>query len=345
MNPLFSYIGRRVGFIVIVLLFVVTITFILMHILAPNPITVWFGKLAGYNPTLMKLYISVYHLDQPLYVQWFYYVLGVFSGYWGISTIYHKPVVDVVAVTLPLTIQILIVSSILTGILGVFLGIAAARSAGRWPDSVITGFYFVSYVIPGFLLAVILMVIFAGVLKVLPSGGVASPGTPLPHPITYIPIIDALLEGKWSIELDLLRHLVLPSLANALASFGVITRVLKEGILDNLNRDFIRAARARGIPSRMVFSYAYKEASLPVVTLMALIVAGMLSGDVFVEYIFAYPGIGWYYVNAIYMYDYASVLALTFIFALAYILANLAADILYAVIDPRVRYSYGWVRV
>ncbi len=345
MNPLFSYIGKRVGFMIVVLLFVLTITFILMHILAPNPITVWFGKLAGFNPTLMKLYMKVYHIDQPLYVQWFYYVVGVFRGYWGFSTLYHKPVIDVIAMTLPLTVQILIISSILTGILGIFLGIAAARAAGKWPDSVITGFYFISYVMPGFLLAVVLMVIFSGILKILPSSGVVSSGVSLPHPITYIPIIDALLEHDWGVELDLLRHLVLPSLANALASFGIITRVLKESMIDVLNRDFIKAARARGIPSRMIFSYAYKEASLPVVTLMALIIAGMLSGDVFVEYIFAYPGVGWYYINAIYMYDYASVLDLTLIFALAYILANLVADILYAIIDPRVRYSYGWVKV
>jgi peptide/nickel transport system permease protein len=188
------------------------------------------------------------------------------------------------------------------------------------------------------MIPLVLLLIFASLLKVLPTSGIIDPLVPLPAHITGIPMIDAILEGKWPVFLSLLKHAILPSFAIAIALYGFLTRVLSSSINDVMGSIFVKAARARGISeNRLLIQYGLKNSLLQVITLIALILTFSLYVDVFVENIFSYPGVGQYAVQAIQAFDYPGILATTLVYTAIIVIANLSADLLYLVADPRVR--------
>jgi len=332
-----TFILRRLGLAIFVLLGVTLITFTLSHLVSNNPLVAWLGRAAS-NPQLAALYIQKYHLDSPLYVQFGYYVSGLLHGDLGFSVFKGEPVSEALMQTLPFTLQIAFFAILLTLGIGIPLGVLSARYNHTAIDYGITGFYLAGIASPYFLLALFLLVILTYTLHLLPSGGALSPGVPPPIPITNFQLIDSLIEGRWSTFLDGLVHLVMPSLALALGIFGYITRVLRASILDVLHANYIRTARAKGVDENtLFFKHALRNASIPVVTLASIVVTWLVTGTLFVEAIFAYPGVGQYAVQALSNLDYPSLMAITLAFAVIIVLSNLAADILYAVVDPEIR--------
>ena len=214
----------------------------------------------------------------------------------------------------------------------------AARYHHTAVDYSISGFYLAGIASPYFLLALFLLVVLTYTLHLLPSGGAFSPGVDEPYAITHFPLIDSLIEGKWSTFEDGITHLIMPSLALALGIFGYVTRVLRASMLDVMHANYIRTARAKGVDETTIFfRHALRNASIPVVTLASIVVTWLVTGTLFVEVIFAYPGIGQYAVQALNNLDYPSLLAITLVLALIIVLSNLAADILYAVVNPEIR--------
>ena len=335
-----SFILRRVISAIAVLVGVTVITFFLLHLVAADPITVWLGKNGANNPSLVAIYTKVYHLDSPFYVQYYYYVVGLLHGYLGFSTYMNMPVYNAIAETLPLTIQIVTLSMIFTFILGISNGLLSARFAGKAPDKTIRGFYVVFYSIPPFFVPLLLIIIFGYFWPILPTTGAMSSSINAPPTITGIPVFDALLTGRWAAFEDILTHMILPALANALVAYGIVTRVLRSSMIDNLSSNFIRAAKARGIKERKLFyKHAFKSSLIPVITILALITAFTFTSDAYVEYLFGYPGIGDFIIEAFYRFDYAGILGAVIVFAIVVVIANLVADVLYAVVDPRIRYG------
>jgi peptide/nickel transport system permease protein len=156
--------------------------------------------------------------------------------------------------------------------------------------------------------------------------------------ITGFPMLDSLLNGNWAALWSQVAHIILPSLANSLGIFGVITRVLRSSILDTLNLNYIRTVRAKGVSENAVFfKHALRNSLIPVVTLLAIMVNVFIVSSIFVEHIFAYPGVGDYAVTSVLNYDYPSILGTTLLFGVMIVIANFAADIFYAVVDPRIR--------
>ncbi len=334
-----SFILRRLFLAIFVLIGVITITFILSHSLGGNPIVAWLGKSASLHPALAKAYEIKYHLNDPVWVQYYYYIVGLLQGNLGFSPSRgFVPVTTVIAQTLPYTIQIAFFAIVISIILGVLLGVIASRYRHSVADKSIRAFYLWGISSPSFFIALVLLIVFTFEFHILPSGGAANPTITAPKNITYIPMLDSLIEGNWAYFGSALEHVILPSMALALGTFGVVVRVLRSSMQDVMRANYIRTARAKGLNERSVFfKHGLRNAMISVITLSSLIVTWLITGTIFVENIFSYPGMGQYVFTALIAQDYPGILATTIIFAIIIILSNLTADILYVVVDPQIR--------
>jgi len=299
----------------------------------------WLGKSASIHPELARLYAEKYHLNDPIPVQYYYYVLNLLQGNLGFSPSRgFEPVIQVIAETLPFTLQIAFCAFVISVVLGVALGVLSAQYHKKPLDNCIRGFYLAGYSSPPFFVALILLILFAFIFHVLPSGGAFDLAVTPPTPITGLPIVDSLIEGNISYFVSGVQHLILPSFALALVTFGVLTRVLRSSLLDVMHANYIRTARAKGLDENTVFfKHGLRNAMISVVTISSLMVTWLITGTIFVENIFAYPGMGQYLVTALAAEDYPGILGVTMVFAVVIVITNLIADILYAVVDPQVR--------
>ncbi len=334
-----QYVLRRFFLAIFVLLGVVVITFILSHSLGGDPVVAWLGRTAGAHPELAEAYRIKYHLKDPLWIQFYYYITNLLQGNFGFSPSRgFIPVSVVIGETLPLTLQIAFFAIVLTLVLGVLLGVLSAKYHHRTIDRSIRSFYLAGISSPAFFIAILLLIVFTLVLHLFPSGSAADPNLAAPTPITWIPMLDSLFELNFPYFLSSLQHTVLPSLSLALGTFGVIVRVLRSSMLEVMHANYIRTARAKGLDEKTVFfKHGLRNAMISVVTLASLIVTWMMTGTIFVENIFAYPGIGQYVFQALAAQDYPGILATTIVFALIIVGSNLVADVLYAVVDPQIR--------
>ena len=334
-----KYILRRALFGIFVLLSVMTITFVLSHSLGGDPIYAWIGKAAGMHPELAQAYIKKYHLNDPVYVQYYYYLTNLFQGNLGYSPSRNfLPVSEVIAQTLPYTLQIAFFAIVASLVVGVLLGVVSARYNHTPIDDAIRAVYLTGYASPPFFIALVLLIVFTFTFGLLPSGGAYDPALTSPTWITGIPMMDSLLEGNWAYFTSSIQHVILPSAALSLVTFGIVTRVLRSSLLDIMHANYIRTARAKGLDENTVFyKHGLRHALIPVVSLSSLVVTWLITGTIFVENVFSYPGMGRYVVQALNGQDYPGILGTTIVFALVIVAANLVADILYAVVDPQVR--------
>jgi peptide/nickel transport system permease protein len=337
---LLRFLLRRLAFAVFVLFCVLTVTFVLAHLIPGNVVQAWMGKAAALYPNLAKLYAAKYHLNDPVVVQYFYYVVGMLQGNLGISPSRgFVPVATVIGETLPLTLQIVFLAFILCLIIGITLGILAARYHNTPADTLIRVFYLAGYSSPPYFIGIVILVVAALYLRILPTGGAYDPllVTP-PVPLTGFPILDSLLRGDFGFFQNAMWHLILPSLTLALVSFGVITRVARSSLLDVMEMDYIRTARSKGQDEGTVFyRHALPNAAISLITISSLVMTFLVTGTVFVEYLFSYPGMGQYAFYALQGQDYPGIMATVFVFAAIIVITNLVADILYAYVDPEIR--------
>jgi peptide/nickel transport system permease protein len=266
-------------------------------------------------------------------------LIGVFLGNLGYSPTKGESVIEAVSQTLPYTLQLIFFSLIFTVIIGLVSGLLGARYVGKLPDKISRTLYIIGFASPPFFIALAVILFFTLVLPVLPTSGGVDVTVVLPPAVTHIPMLDAIIAGDWPAFDSLFSHAMLPALANALAVYGILTRILRSSLLDVMKSNFVTAARARAIPEgKIFFGYAFKNSLVTVITIISLLFTFILGSTIFVEYVFSYPGIGDYAVESALQIDYPSILAITLTFALLIIIANLLADVLYAVVDPRIRY-------
>lgn len=336
---LFAYVIRRILLAVFVLLSVVSITFVLSRSVGGNPLAAWLGKAASLHPELAALYAKKYHLNDPIPVQYYYYVLNLFRGDWGLSPSRgFAPVIQVIGETLAYTIQIVFFAFLISLVLGVVLGVLSARYHGSAVDQGIRAFYFAGMSSPPFFIALFMLIVFSVWVAVLPTGGAVGVGMSTPPFVAGIPMLDSLLDGDLSYFVSSIQHVLLPSMALALTTFGTITRVLRSSMLDVMSTNYIRTARAKGLDERTVFfKHGLRNAMISVVTISSFMLTWLITGTIFVENIFGYPGIGQYVFGAISAQDYPGILGTAFVFAIIIVSSNLVADILYASVDPQIR--------
>jgi peptide/nickel transport system permease protein len=318
-----GYLARKLAILALTLLAVATFNFILFRVLPGNPIQLQ-ARAGNLSPEAIQRLREIYGLDQPLISQYFIYLRDVFTGQFGTSITYQRPVIDIIAERMLNTLILLSAATILVIVLGIGLGIvAAARRGSRIDSSVVVG-ALVFWSLPTFWTGLILIFIFGAFLNVLPVSGTSTPGVDFTSPI------DSLA--------DLARHLVLPTITLALVDIGQFVVITRSSLVDVLTEDYILTAKAKGLSRRqVVWRHGVRNALLPVVTTTALYVGLTIGGAIQVETVFSWPGMGALMYDAVLRRDYPILEATFFIFALVVIAANFVSDLLYQVLDPRVR--------
>jgi len=320
----------------------VALMFILIHIVAPTPVQM--ARLYAPNPRVPEAQLldlaKRLGYTQPLYVQFLDYLKDVFTFNFGTDVLYKVPELQIIGQYLPITLELVIIGQILGVLIGIFTGAISASNRNTKTDYVIKGVYLVTWSSPVFLVAVALQLTLAYWLNLLPSSGIANSFLNAPAKVTGFPIVDSIIAGNWTYLASVLQHLVLPALTIAIIGFGVITRLTRASMVDALDREYVKLAYMKGLSKRkVVFGTAFRNALIPVVTLIALLFGFAVGGAVVVEDIFLYKGLGYFTVQAVLNIDYVALLAITVIFGISIIIANFIADLLYGVIEPRVRVS------
>ncbi len=331
-------IVRRLFFLIFVLFGLSVVTFSLSHIVPGDPARLMAGPRAS-AATVDKIR-DRYGLNDPLPVQYVNYVQSVLRLDLGDSFTTRRPVKDDLARYLPATLELGFFAFILSTAVGVPLGVLSAVKRDKWPDHVARFVSISGLALPVFWLAIMAQFLFFGRLGWLPDGGRLPIGSEPPPTVTTMYTVDALIAGQWGTFVTVVRHLLLPTIVLAYGSLAVVTRMVRGGMLEVLNQDYIRTARAKGVAQKtVVVGHALKNALLPTVTSLGLQIGLLLSGAFLVEIVFSWPGIGRYAVEAIQRLDYNATMATTLVIAFVFVLMNLVVDVLYLFLDPRISYS------
>jgi peptide/nickel transport system permease protein len=316
---------KRVFNALITILMIMVLNFFLFRVMPVDPAALMIPR----NPDLdtQRIYlenIEKFGLNETLPMQFLIYMKMSFTGDWGTSYIYKLPVLEAMTSALAWTALLLGISSILTFLIGMYLGKVAARRRGKSMDFAITGFGLFFYGMPIFWFAIMLMLIFAVKIPILPSGGYITSGIH-PFPLTFSKI------------LDMLMHLVLPCATLVIGAIAGIILIMRNTLVDVLTEDYIATAYAKGLTEKMVMKkHAGPNARLPIVTTIAMDTAFILGGAFQVEWVFGYKGIGWMTIDAINQSDYPLLQFIFLIGGMAVVFANLFADLALVKLDPRV---------
>jgi peptide/nickel transport system permease protein len=337
-HPFLGYALRRVGTSLLLVVGVTLVTFILTNLVPGDPVAAALGQRAAEDPTIVANFRAQYGLDQPLVVQYFTYLANLLHGNLGMSTTTHNEVTSDLASALPATLEIAIGAIVLSVIIGVVLGTVAAYRRGKASDHVLRVVSLAGLSVPTFWLALVLYYLFYFKLHIAPGSGRLSSDFTTPPTVTGMYTVDALFAGQLDTFLDAVSHLFLPVLVLTLYTVGLLTRFVRTAVLEILDQDYVRAARAKGLPTRtIVWNYVLRGASIPVLTVVGLVFGSLLSGTVLVEAIFSWPGIGSYAYRAASHLDLPGIMGVGLLIGVMYLLVNLAVDLLYGILDPRVR--------
>jgi peptide/nickel transport system permease protein len=332
-----KYIVRRLLGAIPVLIGLSVVLFAFVHLLPGDPAVALLGQHA--TPELSARIREQLGLDRPLYEQYFTYAAQLLQGDLGKSIINNRPVLGEFMRRFPGTIELTVASLLIAIGLGIPLGRFAARYAQRFPDGVVTVISLVGISIPIFVLGLTLQYFLSVQLRLLPASSRIDPRLGI-ESITNFMLIDTLLQGRPDAFVDALRHLVLPAIALGSIPLAIITRITRASVLDVNNEDYVRTARAKGLPERRVDSrHIMRNAWLPVTTVIGLQVGGLLAGAVITETVFSWNGVGRWVVEAIQDHDYFVVQSSILIFALIFLVVNLVVDVGYAFLNPRIRYT------
>jgi peptide/nickel transport system permease protein len=330
-----TYILKRIFLMVIVMFGVATIVFFITRIIPADPV----GAILGGNAPIERVDEMRHQLglDKPITLQFIDYIKGIVHADFGISLKSSRPVLQDIINYFPATIELAITSMIFAVLVGVVLGVFSAIYRNKSIDHFSRVFSILGVSMPVFWLGLLLLLLFYYHLGLLPGGGRNSLFI-FPPRITGLLLLDSILAGDWTAFWDGLSHIILPAFVLGYASAASIARIMRASMLDILRQDFIRTAKSKGLPKRVViYRHALKNALIPVVTIIGLSFGSLLSGAVLTETIFSWPGLGRYIVNALLVLDYPAVTGGTLFIAFVYSLANLVVDISYAALDPRMR--------
>ena len=333
-----TYILRRLALMVPLLVGITLIAFVIARAVPADPITANLGQKAMSDPTIVAAFRAEWGLDKPAHEQYLIYLGNLLRGDLGRSIKSRRPVMEDLRAYLPATIE-LATASIVVGVLfGVLFGVLSAVRRNSWIDHVSRFLSLIGVSVPVFWLALILMLVFYARLRWAPGPGRLDPGLAPPPRATGFFTIDALLAGQWATFRNALSHLILPSIVLGSYTTGLITRVTRSSMLEVLGQNYVRAAYAKGLRERaVVVRHALRNALIPVITVIGFSYGGLLAGTVLTENIFAWPGIGQYAYKASTSLDFPAIMGVSLLIALIFIVTNLFVDLLYFVLDPRLR--------
>ncbi|MFA5103783.1 MAG: ABC transporter permease [Candidatus Margulisiibacteriota bacterium] len=306
------YILKRLISVVPLLIGISLISFFVMH-LAPGDPTALFVDPSVAPQELARIRAN-WGLDRPVFVQYFFWLKNAVRGDFGTAYILNRPVMQIIAERIPATLLLMGTSLFFILLIAVPLGVMSAYKKGGIFDNIVSVLSFAGMSIPSFWLALMLMLMFSVQFNLLPATGMG--------------------EGF----ADIARHLVLPVLTMVLIGFAGLTRYVRSGTIEVLRQNYIRAARAKGLPERTVlFKHALRNSLLPLITILGMTIPDLFAGAFIIETIFAWPGMGRLGVGAIFSRNYPLIMGVVFISSFLIIIGNLTADLLYSVADPRIR--------
>lgn len=337
---LLKYIVRRLFFLVFLVIGVSLIVFVISHTVPSDPVLANLSQRNMDNKEMVAAYKAKWGLDKPLYQQYLIYLGALLRGDLGISIRTQRPVAMDLGQYFPATIELALFAMLLAVVFGVSLGVLSAIKRNTGADRLIRGVSVLGASVPSFWLALMVLLLFYVVLGIAPGPGRLSTRFSAPHAVTGLFVLDSLLAGDLETALDALSHLVLPGIVLAAFTMGLITRTTRSSLLEVLSMDYIRTARAKGLADdKVITKHALGNALIPVVTVIGLGFGNLLGGMVLVETIFAWPGIGRYAYQAARNLDFPAIIGVSILIAINYVIINLLVDILYGVLDPRVRYE------
>jgi peptide/nickel transport system permease protein len=331
------YILSRLGLTLVMALLATLVIFLIANSLPGDPVLAQLGDVAASNKEFVAEWRAKWGLDLPLWHRFALFLYGVFHGDLGVSISSQRPVLQDISQFAPATLELATVSFILSLLIGIPLGILAAVKRDSWIDHLARFVSLIGVSSPTFWLAFIMLALFYGGLEIAPGPGRIDAIAFPPPDVTGLLLIDTLLAGDFDAFRDVVAHLILPSTVLAAATLGLITRTTRASMLDCIQQDYVRVAKAKGLkPRSIIFGHVLPNALIPVVTLGGLAYANLLTGAVMTETIFSWPGLGRYTFRSAATLDFPAIMGITMIVALVYLLVNLMIDISYALLDPRV---------
>lgn len=320
-----KYLVRRILQIIPLLLGVSVVSFVIMRLAPGDPVAIFLDPEKPSTPEMVALIRHQLGLDQPIYMQYLIWLKNVLHGDWGFSYVSHHPVMADIMVRLPNTLLLGGVALAITLLVSIPVGVFSAVRSYSLGDYLVTLFAFLGISIPSFWFGLSLMQIFANHLHWLPSVGM--------HSVDIEP-------GDPGYYLDVARHMIMPAIVLSLGAMATLIRYQRSSMLEVIRQNYVQTARAKGLSERVViYKHALKNAMVPVVTMIGLLIPQFVGGSYITETVFGWPGIGRLGVNAIFQRDYAVVMGVTMLSSLIVVLANVATDVAYAFINPRIRYE------
>ncbi|MCX5918692.1 MAG: ABC transporter permease [Deltaproteobacteria bacterium] len=333
-----KYLLRRMFTLIFVLWGMSLVTFSISNVVPVDPAAAAAG-MEG-SPEVIERIRKELGLDRPLHEQYLRYMGNILlKGDLGYSILNKRPVLQDIITFLPASIELAVFSLLLCTVCGILLGIFTATRAGGFADALVRVFAVGGVAMPVFWLALLMQLVFYGILGWFPDGGRLGWQFEAPPSMTHLYLADSLLAGQGSVFLDALKHLILPGFTLALANIAIVTRMTRSSLLEVLHQDYIKAARARGLSHlRVLIRHALKNALIPVVTVIGLQLGHLIAWVFLVEIIFSWPGIGSYMVRSIVNLDFPAVMGCTLFTSFIYVFINLAVDVIYLILDPRISY-------
>lgn len=331
-----KFVLSRLGTFIPTFLGVTLISFAFIRVLPGDPIIVMAGE-RGLSQERYDTLRTQYGFDQPLYVQFWEYFTGVLQGDLGNSFVTNRPVWDEFFSLFPATLELSICAIIIATALGLPAGVIAAVNRGKFFDRALMSTALIGYSMPIFWWALLLIIVFSGNLGWTPVSGRMGLMYYFPD-VTGFMLIDSLLSGQKGAFTSAVSHLILPSITLATIPLAVIARQTRSAMLEVLSEDYIRTARAKGLsPGRVNGLHALRNAMIPVITVIGLSVGTLLAGAILTETIFSWPGIGKWMVDSIFRRDYPVVQGGLLMIAVIVMIVNLTVDLMYGLINPKIR--------
>ncbi|MDR1193941.1 MAG: ABC transporter permease [Peptococcaceae bacterium] len=333
------YLARRFFFLALLLVGVSLTVFLIIRLVPANPAVAYLGPQAAGNPAIVAAFEARWGLDKPLPTQYLLYLAGLLRGDLGVSIRTGQPVLRDLAACFPPTVELAAAGMLIATVLGVLFGVISATRPNTLIDQALRGISVSGVSVPSFWLGLVFLYVFYHLLHWLPGPGRISARLNFIGGPTNFMLLDALLAGNWAAFADAARHLILPGLVLGMFSMGLITRTTRSSLMEVMSMDFIRTARSKGLARpAIVGGHAMINAAVPVLTVIGMGFCNLLGGVILVEKIFNWPGVGQYaYLSATGL-DFPAITGVALLIAAVYAGINLVIDVLYAVIDPRVRY-------
>ena len=333
-----KFIAKRLVYMIIMLLGVATLVFFLTKALPGDGTTANLSQRALSDPEIVAAYRAKHGLDKPVIVQYFIYMKNLLQLDLGTSIRTNKDVLGDLMSCFPATIELALFAIVIAAVFGILFGVISAIKRNSIIDQIVRAISVTGVSIPSFWFALLVLFLLYYKLQLFPGPGRLSTGFAAPQTVTGLYVIDSLLEGNIPKAMNALSHLILPGLVLASFTMGLITRTTRSNVLDVMSTDYIRTARAKGLSqTKLILKHALGNALIPVLTVIGLGLGNLLGGMVLVETIFNWPGVGQFAYESVLAADFPSIIGVSLLVALNYMVINTIIDILYGIIDPRVR--------